>query len=344
MGWGLGLYDPVKIRVKTPCNGYYLMWYYNGWHYWWFLPGRISLLSEGEEYRRLGTLRLSMSSGQIDRDQAAAIRTILLTKEIYIFTDLWWKSLRIEPGSVVFYDNSIAGAEIDFIGIIGNRLLSITGFSPTNYIIPINPYTGYGMLYNWYAATDVRNIYSAGWHVPTITEIGTLVTFISSQGYKLKEIGTTYWNTPNTSATNELNFNSKGAGIRNSITGNFGEIKVTGWILSSNLNAGRPQGYICRYNSGLIVYAVYSEVTGAFGTSIRLLKDSTTLSPGEEGTYTDPSGNIYRTICIGTQEWVADNIATRHYRNGDLIPEVTDNTAWTALTTGARCWYNNIPK
>jgi uncharacterized protein (TIGR02145 family) len=29
------------------------------------------------------------------------------------------------------------------------------------------------------------------------------------------------------------------------------------------------------------------------------------------------------------------------YANGDLIPQVTDPTAWTALTTGAWCWYNN---
>jgi uncharacterized protein (TIGR02145 family) len=31
------------------------------------------------------------------------------------------------------------------------------------------------------------------------------------------------------------------------------------------------------------------------------------------------------------------------YRNGDLIPQVTDATQWTALTTGAWCYYNNDP-
>ena len=38
---------------------------------------------------------------------------------------------------------------------------------------------------------------------------------------------------------------------------------------------------------------------------------------------------------------MAENLRTTHYRNGDAIPNVTDNTAWNGLTTGAYCWYNN---
>jgi uncharacterized protein (TIGR02145 family) len=56
---------------------------------------------------------------------------------------------------------------------------------------------------------------------------------------------------------------------------------------------------------------------------------------------TDYDGNAYPTIMIGTQEWTAENLRVKHYRNGDAILVVTDNTAWAALTTGAYCWYNN---
>src|ERR1035437_587115 len=45
------------------------------------------------------------------------------------------------------------------------------------------------------------------------------------------------------------------------------------------------------------------------------------------------------TIC--TQVWMLKNLDVSTYRNGDLIPKVTDPTAWQALTTGAWCWYNN---
>ena len=47
------------------------------------------------------------------------------------------------------------------------------------------------------------------------------------------------------------------------------------------------------------------------------------------------------TIVIGTQQWMEKNLDVMTYRNGDVIPQVTDNTAWAGLTTGAWCWYSN---
>jgi uncharacterized protein (TIGR02145 family) len=55
----------------------------------------------------------------------------------------------------------------------------------------------------------------------------------------------------------------------------------------------------------------------------------------------DYDGNAYPTFTIGTQVWMAENLRVTHYRNGDVIPNVTDGGAWAALTTGAYCWYNN---
>jgi uncharacterized protein (TIGR02145 family) len=62
---------------------------------------------------------------------------------------------------------------------------------------------------------------------------------------------------------------------------------------------------------------------------------------GETGTMTDQDGNVYRTIKIGNQWWMAENLKVTHYRNGDLIPNVIDDTEWSNLTTGARCAYDN---
>ncbi len=59
------------------------------------------------------------------------------------------------------------------------------------------------------------------------------------------------------------------------------------------------------------------------------------------GTVTDIDGNVYKTIVIGNQTWMAENLRTTHYQNGDEIPNVTDNTVWKDLTTGAYCNYNN---
>jgi uncharacterized protein (TIGR02145 family) len=59
------------------------------------------------------------------------------------------------------------------------------------------------------------------------------------------------------------------------------------------------------------------------------------------GSMTDQDGNVYRTIVIGTQEWMAENLKASHYRNGDAIPLVTSGATWSGLSTGATCWYNN---
>jgi len=53
---------------------------------------------------------------------------------------------------------------------------------------------------------------------------------------------------------------------------------------------------------------------------------------------------IYRTVVIGSQLWMAENLNVSHYRNGDSIPEVTDPEQWAKLTTGAWCYYNNDPE
>ena len=60
-------------------------------------------------------------------------------------------------------------------------------------------------------------------------------------------------------------------------------------------------------------------------------------------TVTDFDGNIYNTITIGTQLWMAENLKTTNYNDGTAIPNVTDNTAWEHLTTGAYSDYNNTP-
>ena len=61
----------------------------------------------------------------------------------------------------------------------------------------------------------------------------------------------------------------------------------------------------------------------------------------ESITVTDIDGNVYQTVQIGNQLWMAENLKVTHYRNGDAIPNVTDNSTWAGLSSGAYCVYNN---
>ena len=80
-----------------------------------------------------------------------------------------------------------------------------------------------------------------------------------------------------------------------------------------------------------------------YGLVVRCINDATTLSDGETGTVTDIDGNIYQTICIDNQEFMSENLKVRHYRDGTTIPVLTDPVLWGADTTGAMCYYNNMP-
>jgi uncharacterized protein (TIGR02145 family) len=62
------------------------------------------------------------------------------------------------------------------------------------------------------------------------------------------------------------------------------------------------------------------------------------------GSVTDIDGNTYATIEIGTQLWMAENLRTTRYRNGDPIPNVKGDDQWTGLRTGAWAHYENDPK
>jgi uncharacterized protein (TIGR02145 family) len=59
---------------------------------------------------------------------------------------------------------------------------------------------------------------------------------------------------------------------------------------------------------------------------------------------TDKDGNTYKTVKIGNQEWMAENLKVKHYRNGDAIPQVKDDDEWAGLSTGAWCYYENDSK
>jgi uncharacterized protein (TIGR02145 family) len=59
------------------------------------------------------------------------------------------------------------------------------------------------------------------------------------------------------------------------------------------------------------------------------------------GSVTDIDGNTYATIQIGTQVWMAENLRTTRFRNGEPLPHLTDAVQWFNHTTGAWTYYDN---
>lgn len=87
-----------------------------------------------------------------------------------------------------------------------------------------------------------------------------------------------------------------------------------------------------------LVYLIMATLSFSFSCG----KDKATNSDSTgDTTVTDIDGNVYQTVTIGTQVWMAENLKVIHYRNGDTIPNVTSTSDWGYLTTGAYCNYEN---
>jgi uncharacterized protein (TIGR02145 family) len=114
------------------------------------------------------------------------------------------------------------------------------GYMPAGYCWYQNDVANkniYGALYSWYAA-NTGKLAPAGWHVPSDSEWKTLTDFLkgeSTAGNKLKEAGTTHWNSPNTGATNESGFTALPGGYRDGYNGSFLNMGIVGVFLTPTI-------------------------------------------------------------------------------------------------------------
>lgn len=187
----------------------------------------------------------------------------------------------------------------------------------------------YGRLYNWYAATDVRGIAPVGWHVPNYIEWQTLINFTGGQiaGNNLKIDGTDDWTTSN--PTNPYGFNAYAAGIKhNTGVNDFANLKQIAHFLihDTSQEYSYYTSFQLPYNNPINPsgYPKYG------GCSVRLIKDDSNY---EGDIIID--GDVYNTVKIGNQVWLQQNLARKHYENGDSIGSNFVGT------TGAVAAYDN---
>ena len=133
--------------------------------------------------------------------------------------------------------------------------------------------TKYGKMYNWYAVNDIRGLAPIGYHVPTDAEWTVLTTYLGGTtvaGSKMKEVGNTNWNSPNTDATNMSLFTGLPGGNRD-INGNYFDVGNYGnWWSSTEYNINTAWGRYLYNSSGNVQRTNYYKKDGL---SVRLIKD-----------------------------------------------------------------------
>lgn len=197
----------------------------------------------------------------------------------------------------------------------GTFTTNITGLTPgTTYYVRAYATNSTGTAYG-----NERTFTTAAVGVPVLT-----TTAVSSIGITI--------------ATSGGNITSTGGGTitaRGVCWGTNPGPTISGSHTTDGTGGGSFSSSITGLTSGNVYY-VRAYATNSAGTSYgNELRFSTSIA--------DIEGNIYKTVLIGTQLWMAENLKTTHLNNNIPIPNVTDNVEWSSTTTPAYCWmYNEI--
>ena len=129
----------------------------------------------------------------------------------------------------------------------------------------------YGKLYNWYAVNDTRGLAPQGWHIPSDSEIVTLMTFLgggTNAGGPMK--ATVLWNIPNVGATNSSGFTGFPGGNRRD-DGQFANINISGiWWNSNSVVSTQAKNFSLAWSNG---YLSRQSNHKRYGISVRCIKD-----------------------------------------------------------------------
>jgi uncharacterized protein (TIGR02145 family) len=110
--------------------------------------------------------------------------------------------------------------------------------------------------------------------------------------------------------------------------------------LTTKTSNGTGTGVFTSSLTGLAAsthYYVRAYATNSIGTGYGTEQGFTTSSGSQTGTVTDIEGNIYNTVTIGTQAWMAENLKTTKYNDGTAIPFAP----YQVLITPAYTWFLN---
>ena len=219
-----------------------------------------------------------------------------------------------------------------------------------------NNLSTYGYLYNWYAASDSRNICPSGWHVPSDDEWTTLTDFLGGStvaGGKLKAAGTTYWSN-NAGASNSSGFTALGSGFR-SAGSEFSDIRYNTFFWStSNKSTVNAWQLFLTDNDNLTRRDSSSNENGF---SIRCLKNEDSVYPKDglrgywpfNGNANDESGNNNHGVVQGATlvKDRCDQPSSAYYFRGfgknDHIKVKNGESLKIDSAVSILLWYRAIP-
>lgn len=330
----------ITLAADVACGGMYIRWYFNGWHYAIARLGEESLTTSGGYATSLARGALKLETEQGDALDTYALQSMAYAPSLQVYTSEGWTNATLDSGRFRTYEEGVDKLRHELsITLFGRR----GGYSPVTPPEPEPPAQSLGMgyLYNAAALTDLA---AAGWRVPTKTDYDDLIAYVGiNSALKLMITGTTYWLSG--IGTDSYGFAMKGAGGIISGDGSSQFLKGTAALRTQTDGFFGKTSFHFMAEGGIYdLVSDFRQEDNLAGYSVRLIKNSTTLSHGQTSTYLGNDGKSYPTICIGTQEWLAANLKETKYLTGVSITKCTDNEAnWPTLSAagGLYAAYNN---
>lgn len=184
----------------------------------------------------------------------------------------------------------------------------------------------YGFLYNAYAAKSAT-ICPTGWQVPTQADFQALIDGLKPDAH-LKLSDPAFWGS-GTKATNASGFSARPAGgVNGDIGGSYDFGKVAHFWSTSERAGGENFLLLIHAND-----AGFGAIANPrYGFSIRCINRDASASATS---VQDADGNTYKTVQVGKQLWMAENLRTTKFSDGKAIPLVSDSTQWSKLSNAA---------
>ena len=217
-----------------------------------------------------------------------------------------------------------------------------------------------GKLYNWYTIEDPRNVCPTGWRVPSDKDWETLIDYLGGEwaaSDELKSTNISYWQ-GNLTANNNSGFSAITTGKKYdtffSALGNIAEFWTSSYFPFPSIHSSNCLHIRLEVNNS---YIYESADNPSIGNYIRCIQGDAefpigpiidenyghVLNPDSiYNSVADIDGNVYRTTYIGEQEWMAENLRTTRFMNGDSIPFVFQDIDWQSQNSPAYCTKETI--
>lgn len=107
----------AEITAKIQCpnyDGYFLRWYFNGWHSFYFAAGDEQLTTSGKWHNTESVTKVRIGAAGLAESEIRAIRTMLFANRVEVLLQDGWKNVVIDSTTLKIYNSNVNGFRCEF--------------------------------------------------------------------------------------------------------------------------------------------------------------------------------------------------------------------------------------